>query len=204
MLKNNHKEKIDRLKEILWFGSVISIPLSTIIMFIFFGIWSVYGDSIIKEARDKLGIDRNHVLITQALGEDRVFRQPRGLTYVKEPVYYGDDVIVNITLEVTSFGETCVFVEGNASYIKPNGIQIGGIGNNEVPIIKRATEKLTRYQLIARGPDKRFIHSSEIDQRWAIYFIFQYDCQGKMMFEETTPSDFILRSQESKQNRTSF
>lgn len=184
------KDKVEGIRDGIWLASLISVPLTTILTFIFFGIWAVYGDVIVAKAREELGIDRNYELILRALGEDRVIRQPIGLSYVQEPVYLGEELIVNLALERTDYGAACIFQGGTTTFIQPNGIAVGG---SDIPVIRQIDTDLAQFQLAIDPPSDRFVQPSELNQRWAVYFVLQYDCYGQTVFEETFPIAFILR-----------
>lgn len=184
------KDKVDSIRDGVWLASLISVPLTTILTFIFFGMWAMYGDEIIAKAREELGIGRNYELILRALGEDRVLRQPPGLSYVQEPVYVGDEILVNLTIERTEWGASCVFQGGNAVFVQPNGIILGGA---QIPVQRQISTDLTRLVIQVESPNQRFVQITELDQRWAIYFALEYECYGQHVIEETRPIPFILR-----------
>ena len=184
------KERVKSLQDAVWIASMISVPLSAISTVLFFGIWAMYGDVIIHTARQELGIDQNTQMILRALGEDRVIRQPYNLSYVDEPVRHGEDVLINLTVERTDYGASCTFIGGTSSFIKPNGIIIGG---NELPIIRQVNRDLSRLLVNAGQIDPLFVSSTLIGERWAVFLILQYTCDDKMVIEETYPMPFILQ-----------
>jgi hypothetical protein len=93
------KERIDSVRDGIWFVSLLSVPFTALMTFVIVGIWSVYGDGIISELREELGINENQERISEALGENRVLRQPYGLSYVSEPVYVNDRMVCESNLQ---------------------------------------------------------------------------------------------------------
>ena len=184
------KDKVDSIRDGIWLASLISVPLTTILTFVFFGMWAMYGDEIVAKAREELSIDRNYELILQALGEDRAIRQPPGLSYVQEPVYVGETIVVNLVIQRTEWGSACIFEDGHAVFVQPNGIIIGG---SSIPTQRQVSTDLTRFQIPVNTPDTRFIQRSELNQRWAVYFALDYECYGHTVIEETDLIPFIMR-----------
>lgn len=50
-------------------------------------------------------LDRIAAELARATGEDRVIHEAQGLSYVKEPVYVGEPITVNIVVRRTRLGE---------------------------------------------------------------------------------------------------
>lgn len=185
------KDKVDNLREALWVAALISVPLTTILTFIFFGIWAVYGDPLIEKAREELGIRENYELTMRALGEDKVLRQPEGLSFVQEPVYSGEDILVNLVIERTDWGDECLFNGGSTVFIQPNGITISG---GSLPVIKQISTDSTRFQLQVDSPNlHNYRFRDDREERWALFFLFDYTCYGQKITEESRPLPFILR-----------
>jgi hypothetical protein len=184
------KERIDSVRDGIWFVSLLSVPFTALMTFVIVGIWSVYGDGIISELREELGINENQERISEALGENRVLRQPYGLSYVSEPVYVNDRMVVNLTYSRTEYGTSCVFEGGRTSFIMPDGIPLGG---SEIPVVRQIGENLTTFRLAVDSPSGPFAEE-HLDDRWSVFLILQYDCQNTTEFEETYPMPFVLRS----------
>lgn len=188
----NLHERVQSIRDGIQIATLISIPLTTLVTFVFFGIWAIYGERIITKTRSELGIDRNYELILRSLGEDRVIRQPMGLSYVEEPVHIGEDIIINLTLARTQWGKECVYQNGNAVFITPNGITVGG---SDLPPIRQFNQDTSRFRLSIDHPTFEG-RGSVSAGRWAVYTILNYECYGEKVVEETYAMDFYIQEKQ--------
>lgn len=90
------------------------------------GAWTFYGGKVVSFLRLELGIDNLAQEVRTLSGEDRIIRQPRGYSYVEEPVYEGDEVFVVNHLSRTSLGKACTFEGGSSIFEDARGIKLGG------------------------------------------------------------------------------
>lgn len=128
------------------------------------------------------------------LGEDRVFRETPGLTYVREPVYVGDPVTFFLTAQRTDFGRECRFLSAVPVYRDERNIDFFGPPRQE------------GRQLTLDGTPVR----PEFEQpeglrpgRVTIRVIIDYECELpdgsiRRVQETTSTVPFLLLSEEER------
>lgn len=200
------RNNIANLKDGIWIATLIGVPLSFILTTMVLGLWTLYGDVVISKARHELGVDRNYKLIIEALGEDRVLRQPRGLSYVEEPVFVGGQMAVNVVIERTDMGSHCILKEGHILFIEPGGNIING---GRFDPLRQISTDMTRLRMVFDAPTPT-TSSHSATPRWAVYFVLEYTCelvnihssrgqaQRKTIYEDTYPMPFFLRNSSPK------
>lgn len=59
-------------------------------------------------------------------GEDRIFRQPIGMSYVSEPVRIGEPVVLNLVLQRTARGADCRFLGAQSLFTDQTNVTLAG------------------------------------------------------------------------------
>lgn len=121
--------------------------------------------------------------IMRATGEDRVIHEAPGLSYVKEPVYLGDQITLNMVIRRTRTGAACTLLSRTALFTDESNISSAGdpvhparqIGTAETPI---------RFVLD--------VPSQAQPGRITVYLNLEFDCGGKRVFDRTRPVAFML------------
>lgn len=148
----------------------------------------VVGQMRLPERVEQIASDvsENRSLIASALGEDRIFRQPIGGSYVREPVYDGQDISVFLTLFRTERGKKCMFIGGTTLFSDDRRIPFPG--SPIVPVEQIGTIPRT-FELSITPPNSRLSYG-----RIAVYIDMQYSCDG-VIENQTTDIMVYLREQ---------
>ncbi|MCJ8139340.1 hypothetical protein [Falsirhodobacter halotolerans] len=126
--------------------------------------------------------------VAQATGDDRVIRQPRGLSYVTEPVHVGEEVVFNLVIERTTLGASCNFLGGQSLFTEDGGVMTPG---SAIPAAtQRLAEQQTRLRLRLAPPVN--LRPGRIE----LYLALEYDCDGKTVFDRTDTVVYQLLSRE--------
>lgn len=162
------KERIAAAKEALWVIALVSPVVSFIGVIFVAGLIGIYGDRVIEWAQGAFGIAENRELVLQALGEDRVIRQPLGLSYVGEPVATTDsEVLLVVSFARTTFGRSCDFTGGHAMFAGRDGVP--RLGERLTPI-EQISNDLVTFELWIDKPDRLPVG------RAVAYLIMDYTC----------------------------
>lgn len=128
-------------------------------------------------------IDTLSEQIKIATGENRVIYEMPGLSYVREPVYFGDKITLNMVVKRTKLGESCRLLNRTPIFTDENNVAIGGkteppavqIDNNERPV----KIELDIPKQIEVG-------------RVTVYLSLQFQCGDNQVFDKTRPVAFNL------------
>lgn len=122
--------------------------------------------------------------VAQATGDDRVIRQPKGLSYVTEPVHLGEDVVFNLVIERTTLGANCDFIGGESLFTEAGGVMTPG---SAIPASTRRLEaQQTRLHLRLTPPEN--LRPGRIE----LYLALEYDCDGKRVYDRTDTAVYSL------------
>jgi hypothetical protein len=127
--------------------------------------------------------------VARATGEDRVIRQIPGLSYVKEPVHVGDEVVLYLVVQRTRLGALCKFVEGTPLFTDETGITSAG---NPIQAARQIGTEATRLRLNLTPPKN--LRPGRVE----LYLALEYDCGGVRTPEKTDPVAFNLLPQDAK------
>ena len=81
-------------------------------------IWDSPGRLTAIEA----GVDEINKSMRNLAGEDRVFRQIEGLSYVEEPVRKGENIFLHLVVERTELGRDCVLTKAVPLFKDKTGV----------------------------------------------------------------------------------
>jgi hypothetical protein len=122
--------------------------------------------------------------VRRANGEDKVIRQPPGLSYVKEPVKVGEDVTMVLVIARTSLGEGCRFVGGQSLFSDARNIPFPG---SEVSVQRQVGNSDARLYISITPPEELLIGRVEM------WLILEYQCNGGTHFEPTYTVTYELK-----------
>lgn len=143
------------------------------------GIWE--GPERLAEISAKL--DALSLDVRRATGEDRIIREVPGLSYVTEPVHFGDTLTLNLVIRRTELGERCTLIKRTALFTDETNIASPGPSVSPAMQISTADTAIRlRLQMPAQiRPGRVTVHLS-----------LEYECDGKRMFDQTSPVAFML------------
>lgn len=87
--------------------------------------------------------------LSKATGDNRVIRQPPGLSYVTEPVYVGDPVVLNLVIKRTPFGAKCHLTFAQSLFAEAGGVVTPG---SELKPVRQINEDETRLRVTLTPP----------------------------------------------------
>jgi hypothetical protein len=172
-----------RLAGLIRDGLVIGGAAAFLLSIVLTGVWAIYGGNVTAFLRSELGIDDLSTQIRTLAGEDRIIRQPTGLSYVSEPVHVGETVVLNLVLQRTTRGMSCRFLGGQSLFRDASGIVTPG---SPISPMQQVTDQQTRIRLdITPPPTLR-------DGRVELHISLEYECQGERVFDKTDVVTFEL------------
>lgn len=121
--------------------------------------------------------------LARASGEDRVIRQLPGQTYVSEPVYRGDPVVLYLTVERTRLGASCRLIQSVPLFTDGSGITVSGTPR---PGVRQVGAAATRLRLELAAPAG--LRAGRIE----LHLALDYDCNGARTPDRTDPVAFNL------------
>lgn len=121
--------------------------------------------------------------VKRATGEDRIFIETPGMSYVTEPVYRGDDIALNMVVRRTTLGAACIAVERTPFFTDETNIATAGITE---PVNRQMTTNPSNVSIDLQIPDK------VRDGRVTLYLAYEFDCAGATVFNSTNPVAFML------------
>lgn len=142
----------------------------------------------LHELRDALAVLSADV--ARATGEDRVIRQPPGLSYVEEPVYRGDLVVLYLVVQRTRLGTGCRFVSGTPLFTDSTGVTSAGV---TIPPARQLGPEMTKLRLELQPP--KHLAAGRIE----LYLALDYDCNGVRVPDRTDPVVFTLLERGTEQ-----
>ncbi|MFG6083847.1 hypothetical protein ACEUZ9_000079 [Paracoccus litorisediminis] len=121
--------------------------------------------------------------LAAATGDNRVIRQPPGLSYVTEPVRMGEPVILNLVIERTELGAQCHFLSGQSLFTEAGGVITPG---SEIEPSRQISEEQTRLRVKLIPPDT--LRPGRIE----LYIALEYDCDGRKVYDRTDVVTYSL------------
>ena len=121
--------------------------------------------------------------VNEYSGENRVIRQPPGLSYVEEPVHIGDEILnIYYVLQRTDLGASCDAVAGKPFFIDNRNIPIPAADIK----VRNIDTNLGPLRVPVELPDE--IKPGSV----AVYIVMEYSCNGKKKYDSTDPIRFLL------------
>ena len=124
------------------------------------------------------GVDEINGSLRNLAGEDRVFRQIEGLSYVEEPVYRGENIFLHLVVERTELGRDCVLTKAVPLFKDKTGVTTPGT-MPERDLISGVTTDPIAIRLEYIPPPNLELGRVEI------YVAIEYECNGKTGFDKT-------------------
>ena len=137
-------------------------------------IWNSPGRLTAIEA----GVDEINESLRNLTGEDRVFRQIEGLSYVEEPVYRGENIFLHLVVERTELGKDCVLTKAVPLFKDKTGVTTPGT-IPERDLISGVTTDPIAVRLEYIPPPNLELGRVEV------YVAIEYECNGKTGFDRT-------------------
>ena len=137
-------------------------------------IWNSPGRLTAIEA----GVDKINESMRNLTGEDRVFRQIEGLSYVEEPVYRGENIFLHLVVELTELGKGCVLTRAVPLFKDKTGVTTPGT-IPERDLISGVTTDPIAIRLEYIPPPNLELG------RVGVYVTIEYECNGKTGFDRT-------------------
>jgi len=140
-----------------------------------------------EELQDKIA--QLQKTVDRVTGEDRVIRQPRGLSYIEEPVYRWEHIYMILVVQRTTLGANCRLLRWLPLFTDTTGITYTGrhIGNGN-GVTRQIGTETTRLRIEMIPPDIRPDGSLQrilVPGRIEVYLALEYDCDGKIVNERT-------------------
>ena len=173
------------LKEYWFLAGVTFAAFWFLTTVLFSGLWFKYGDFVVNQARDALGITALAEQVARATGEDRVIRQPEGLSYIKEPVSVGENVVMIMVAERTTLGRDCRLTEWIPIFTDERNIPTPGSRAVSGQVRRQIGDDLVTLRIEMIPPELR-------PGRVTVYLTLDYDCGGKMVPDRTRVLAFEL------------
>jgi hypothetical protein len=163
-----------------WRGRIIEsaklIGALSIIFGFFGGAWSVsYGPAadILQQWRDmQIAITELRQDVQALQGEDRVIRQPPGLSYIEEPVTQGENVYMILVVSRTRLGNDCRLLEWVPLFSDEMNIPTPGERANSGPVVRQINDTETRMRVEMVPPE------TLRPGRITVYLALTYQCPG--------------------------
>ncbi len=121
--------------------------------------------------------------VKRANGEDRVISEAPGFSYVKEPVYLGDAITLNMVVKRTRTGAGCTLLTRTALFTDETNIP--SAGGSQKPARQVGTTETPMRLVLDVPPQVR-------PGRVTVYLSLEFECGDKRVFDRTRPVPFML------------
>ena len=163
------------------------------VSFVLLAIFTPYWDQAISVWRApqtlqemQASLDGLRSDLRAATGEDRVIRQPPGLSYVQEPVIQGDNVIAFLKVQRTKMGKDCRLLDWTPLFSDASNVVIPGRRAAENVSSRRATTETGTFRVEMIPP------AILLPGRIEVYLALDYDCGGQRVSERTDTITYRL------------
>lgn len=169
-------------RDFLWLGAVIT-PLMLAMLY---GLYAANRGWIVSTVKAELGIEglatEGAVArlsatvedlaedVRRATGEDRVIRQPQGLSYVEEPVTIGEDVVLWLTVARTRLGKDCRLIEWTPLFTDERNVPLAGSRARPGGVRRQITDEYEKLRVEITPPP------SLTPGRVELYLALDYEC----------------------------
>lgn len=180
-------QRIEKWKDLFWLGStiaVVSLPLLAVLGTVLWaGVIALYGEQLRSNVRDWTGLTEITETLDEITGADRIIHEEPDMSYVREPIYSGDKLTLVLFMGRTDRGADCRFLGATPLYTDDYGVTMSGPAIQPIRQIEKTTSRL---ELELEVP-------SRLNPGHAIVQLqLEYDCDGRVFFEMTTPEPFLL------------
>ncbi len=177
---------LDRLW--IWATGILFWAIGAVLLAFFTPLWvtvTAIWNSPLVLAEVQLEIAEMRAEVNAVSGDNRVIRQPPGLSYVTEPVHVGEPVVLNLVASRTELGARCILTSGQSLFTEAGGVITPG---SEVRPGRQINEDQTRMRIRLIPPDS--LRPGRIE----LYLALEYDCDGKTVFDRTETVVYQLLS----------
>lgn len=181
--KKTWRDYLSIAKEVILVGLLVGPFFMAFTVLTIKGAWAIYGPDIVVAVQGEFGIAENRRLVMQALGEDRVIRQPSGLSYIEEPVFSGGQAVIVLVIRRTALGVACLFTGGRPLFTGRDGIPRAG---DTLGPVQQVGIDTARFEIRMTVP-------AELPPgRATVYLALDYTCNGKFVGDRTYDMPFDL------------
>ncbi|WP_226628438.1 hypothetical protein [Alloyangia pacifica] len=182
---------IGLIRDFFWLGAVVT-PMMLAMLY---GLYSYNRGWIVSTVKDELGIeglategtvaklaDQVEKLgedVRRATGEDRVIRQPQGLSYVEEPVSVGENVVLWLTVARTRLGKDCRLRDWTPLFTDGRNVPLAGTRRHPGGVSRQIGDDFEKLR-VEMVPPRNLIPG-----RIELYLVLDYDCAGKRVPDRT-------------------
>lgn len=183
------------LRDLVW----VCVMTGAVILPMLAGLYYLNKSWIVPAIRAELGIDQlatAHSVdqlkdairdledaVRAAAGEDRVIRQPRGQSYIAEPVTQGQDVSLFLVIERTNYGKECRFTGGTSIFTDASNVATTG---SRITPSRQIGPDASRIRVDLTPPDSLLVGRVEV------YLALEYLCGGMTVFDKTDTVSYRL------------
>lgn len=121
--------------------------------------------------------------VQRATGEDRVINEAQGLSYVREPVYRGEQITLHMVVRRTRTGAACTLISRTALFTDESNIASAGKAQKPARQIGPVDSPL---RLVLDVPPQ------VAPGRVTVSLSLEFDCGGRHVFDSTRPVAFML------------
>ena len=164
-----------------WFTRSFFVVMTAIVV----ALWSPVGNNLkdIWNSPGRLtaieaGVKEIKESMRNLAGEDRVFRQIEGLSYVEEPVYRGDNIFLHLVIQRTELGKDCVLTRAVPLFKDKTGVTTPGAMPKRDLISGVTTDPIAVRLEYIPPPNLEL-------GRVEVYVTIEYNCNGKTGFDKT-------------------
>ena len=135
-------------------------------------IYGMASDFVDDFRRLEATVQQLQVDVARANGEDRVIRQPDGLSYIQEPVTEGDNVVMILVVARTRLGEGCRLIEWVPIFTDELNIPTPGERSRKGPVSRQIDTNTQRLRVEMIPPP--ILRPGRI----VVYLTLTYRCPG--------------------------
>ncbi|NDV53397.1 hypothetical protein [Salipiger sp. PrR003] len=117
--------------------------------------------------------------VRRATGEDRVIRQPQGLSYVEEPVSIGENVVLWLTVARTRLGKDCRLTDWTPLFTDSRNVPLAGTRPHPGSVRRQIGDDFEKLRVEMVPPPG--LEPGRIE----LYLVLDYDCGGKRVPDRT-------------------
>lgn len=207
IMTDENKQRAKRLvfdESLKWLISIFLLALGALLLAMFTPWWDNARAVWDTPARMEQGF--NEVLETQqelrdeivqlqrtmlrVTGEDRVIRQPEGLSYIEEPVYRWEHVYMVLVIGRTDLGASCELQDWLPLFTDQTGVTYPGRRYNagQSGVTRQLDTDIARLRVEMIPPDVRPSGDNQrilVPGRLEVYLALEYDCDGQTINERT-------------------
>lgn len=182
---------IGLMRDFFWLATVVT-PMMIAMLY---GLYAMNREWIVGTVKAELGIgnlategsmarlaEQVEALsedVRRATGEDRVIRQPQGLSYVEEPVSIGENVVLWLTVARTRLGKDCRLTDWTPLFTDSRNVPLAGARPHPGGVRRQIGDDFEKLRVEMVPPPG--LQPGRIE----LYLVLDYDCAGKRVPDRT-------------------